>query len=292
MAAVVSIKFETTGDLDFGTASLLVNGEKITVPDNSSVTAANVTLTAANTAPRDFDPSILTNDIISALGLSGLSSPADLLTFDPSSIDPATIVDLPNRIAAANPASYLGSIANVTVQGNLTASGDISISAEATNQTGLTAPIGDNLLMFRFTEATALVQDATLTASGNVSVTANNHGDRGSLNSTNNVVLSIAVDRSSATVDGATITGNGGTGATGLTVTATSDANYSVQGSKAIELIDSFTTAAIRNASHVQVLSGGVQLSATESSKIETASSGNGGIAAAVSSSIKTLTPT
>ncbi len=116
---------------------------------------------------------------------------------------------------------------------------------------------------------------ATLTASGNVSIAARNQGDRGDLSDDNKIVVNIAIDRASATVEDPMID------ASGLTLTAESAANYSIKGSKAINLIDGFTKAVI-DPSAVNVLAGGAVISATETSTISAESSGNGGLAAAV----------
>ena len=269
-------QISVTNALNLGRADFTATAEQITVPATASITAGNVTLSAANTATRSFDPVGLTNNVLSALGLS---SATDLLQFDPSTLSSSTILN------AVNPLSYLGSIANATVQGNITATGNISISAEATNQIGLTAPISNNLLIFHLTNATALVQGATLTAGGSVSVTTNNHGDRGTQTSDNNVVVSIAIDRSEATIDGATINANG------LTTNAQSAASYVITGSKALNLIDGDTKADVIDGSHVNVTTGGVQITASENSIISATSSGNGGLAAAATTSIRTRTP-
>ena len=117
---------------------------QISVPSGSSITAGNVTLTASTTGPQSFNPTTLLSD----LGLTGASS---LLNFDPSTISPATL------LADINPLIYLGSIATVTEQANITASGNISIVADATNDAGLTQSFGSDELLFHLTEAIALV---------------------------------------------------------------------------------------------------------------------------------------
>ena len=261
--------------LNLGSANLVVGGllagqavAQISVPSTSSITAGNVTLTASNTAPQVFDPTA----ILSTLGLTCASS---LLNFDPSTITPATL------LAAVNPLGILGSIATVTEQGNITASGNISISADATNDAGLTKMFGNDELLFHLTEAIALVggqgTTPTLAATGGtVSISTNDHGTRNTTTKTENVVVSVGIDRSDATIDGATIN------AKGLTLSAQSAANYNITAAKAINLVDGDTTAAVTDGAHINVTTGGVQISSGENSTISATSSGEGGLSAAV----------
>ena len=241
---------------------------QITLPSSSSITAGNVTLTASTTGPRSFDPTTLLTDL-------GLTSATSLLNFDPSTFSPSTL------LAFFNPLSFLGSIATVTDQGNITASGNISIVADASNDAGLSKAIGTDELLFHLTEAIATVggQGATptLTATGGtVSISTNDHGTRDTTTDTQNVVVSVGIDRSDATIDGATIH------AEGLTLNAQSAADYNITAAKALNLIDGDTTAAVTDGAHLNVTTGGAQISASENSTITATSSGQGGLPAAL----------
>ncbi len=261
--------------LNLGTANFVVGGlqagqgiAQISLPSSSSITAGNVTLTASTTGPQSFDPTTLLSDL-------GLTNATSLLNFDPSTFSPATL------LADVNPLSYLGSIATVTDQGNITASGNISISADATNDAGLSPSIGNDELLFHLTEAIATVggqgTTPTLTATGGtVSISTNDSGTRNTTTDTENVVVSIGVDRSDATIDGATIN------ATGLTLNAQTAANYNITAAKALNLVDGDTTAAVTDGADINVTTGGAQISASENSTISATSSGEGGLAAAV----------
>ena len=257
-----------SGPLNLGDASLTANAEQITVPSTASITTTgSVSLSAATTGPVSFD----ITTVLTALGLP--TNPSDFLHFDPSNITEQHILSIVE--------SLIGSFATVTVQGNISAGsaltpGNISISADAGNDAGLSHSFGSDELLFHLTEATALVQGATLTATGGtVSVTSNNHGTRNTTNTNGNVVISVGIDRSDATLDGATVNANG------LTLTATSAANYNITGSKALNLIDGDTTAAVTDGSQVNVTIGGAQITASEQSTISATSSGEGGLAAA-----------
>src|SRR5262249_27492930 len=145
------------------------------------------------------------------------------------------------------------------------------------NQIGLSKASGNDLLLFRETQATALVQGATLTATnGTVSVSAVNDGDRGVQNNSENTVISIALDQTSATLDDATVNANG------LSVTAQSAANYSMTGAKEINLVNGSTVADVIDGSHVTAGAGGVQITSSDTSTISAASSGEGGTGAAI----------
>src|SRR5262249_51079192 len=177
--------------------------------------------------------------------------------------DPSTLSATSLKNAAESALlSYLGSIANVTVQGNITASGNIAISAQATNMLGLSLSAGNDLLMLRLTEATAQVggngTTPTLTAGGTASVGTQNTGDRGSHTQNETVVIDIGIDRSEATIDGATIN------AAGLMLNAQSAANYAMTGSKVLNLIDGDTTADVVDGAHVNVTTGGALISSSE----------------------------
>ncbi|TVS17067.1 MAG: hypothetical protein EA424_13420, partial [Planctomycetaceae bacterium] len=250
------------------TELLALTAETITVSAGTSISAKDVILTANTMAARTVDPVAITSAVLSAVGLNG---PDDLLTFDPSTINLQTIVD------AIDPTSYLGSIARVTVEGEITATGDVTITAEANNEVGLSASLSDSLLMFRLTEAITVVQGAKITAAdGTVTIEAKNVGERGELNDEDKVILNLTIDRASATIEGSTIA------AVGVDLTAETAANYAITGAKAIHVIDGATRAEILGDSSVTVRAGGVLVSATEASTVATTSSGNGGFAAAI----------
>src|SRR5262249_15417075 len=109
--------------INLGSANFIAqNAAQITVPSAASITTTgSVTLTARSTGPQSSSPSAL----LSALGLTSATS---LLHFDPSVFSPSTLLNDVNLL------SFLGSFANVNVQGNITAGspttpGNISISA-------------------------------------------------------------------------------------------------------------------------------------------------------------------
>jgi len=256
------------GTLDLGGGNLDVTAESISLPATRSILGANtVSLNARNLASRSVDPTAITNAVLQAVGLA---SPADLATFDPSTVNSQTVAD---TIKATNPLSYLGSTASISIAGTIAATGDITFSAQADNAVAFSAAVSNNVAVFRETVASVTLQGASITTDGSVSISANNGGARGAINEPSRVVINFGIDSASTTVSATAIA------AGSLEIAGFNLPVYSITGSRAIHQFDGGTTILIENSPNIVLGTGGLATSALDTSSLTTVTTGAPGTA-------------
>lgn len=262
-------KVQFIGDLALGTGDLSADAERIEVADGIILTADDVALTAKASGPREFDALALGNQVLDGLGIRSLT---DLLGYDPSSIDPWTLLnalDLP---------SYLGTEAQVQVLGDITAAGNLSLSATADGtKVGLAIPLGSDkaTLDLSWDQAFVTVTGSTLNAGGTLSLAAKNAGTRTIGADDKDVAVNIVFERTGVSVTDSILGGNT------VNLQAEGAANWSASAGKVIQLVDGAVTAATTG-STVTAGSGGTTIQAKESGVVTSASSGTGGFAGAL----------
>jgi hypothetical protein len=101
--------------------------------------------------------------------------------------------------------NVIGAFASIEVRGDITATGNITLLAEAGNFVAFTPGSVGALLLFRITDARVLVEDVSLAAGGLVSIQAINKGDRGTIDNAEHIVINVTLDWATATLQNAIV---------------------------------------------------------------------------------------